>query len=194
MASVSRNSSAAVGCRARRRAVALGAALVVAFHAAPAAAGPFGRGVSNAAEGALIGDVIGGAPGAAIGAIAGGVIGANSGETPEDRYLAEQQAASAARLSQWEADRRQRELAAIEERERIERIAARSGGDDEALLVDTQRALYKLGYDPGTVGTRGPELVTAIVRYQESRGLLPNGEMSQDLLARLSAETDALGL
>lgn len=173
----------------RRRSFAAFTSLLALLAVGAAQAGPFGSGITGAVKGAIIGDLIGGDKGAAAGAVVGGIVGAQSGASRDEQYLAAKQAEADARLDQWESEQRQRELKALEEEERAEQIDARAAADDQALLEDTQRALIRLGYDAGIVGMRGPELTTAIVRYQESRGMLPTGALSKDLLEHLLEES-----
>ena len=166
-----------------RRLVLLAACCIVT----PALADGMGRGL-GAMRGAIIGDIIGGGGGAAVGAAVGAMIGAEGTVSAEQEYLDQKQAEADARLAQWEAEQSLREIEAREERERTEHLAALGSGVDLDLLLDIQRELIDRGYDPGPIGIQSPELTTAIVRYQESAGLLPDGSMSNDLLAQMRGE------
>jgi Putative peptidoglycan binding domain len=157
---------------------------LLAFAAAGYAhAGPFNGAVDGAFKGALIGDIVAGSGGAAVGAIAGGMIGAsNKKPSKQDIYLAQKEAEAAERKAQWESEQRARQLKA---QERQEAGSAQASGIDEMLLVETQRSLMRLGYDAGAIGFVGPELTTAVIRYQESKGLLPTGQLSGQLLEHM---------
>jgi len=176
--------AAAPGTSLRTAAWLLAAVLLVAGHAARA--DNMGRGI-GAFRGAIIGDMIGGSAGAAAGAAVGAMVGAPETVAREQEHMDQKQAEADQRLAQWEADRRARELAAIERQEQAERLAAADSGPDLDLLLDTQRALMSLGYDPGPIGIQSAELTTSIVKYQESRGLVPDGRMTQDLVERMLA-------
>jgi len=52
-------------------------------------------------------------------------------------------------------------------------------------MIEIQRSLLDLGYNPGPIGIQSPELTTAIVSYQGDAGLLPNGAMSMELLDQM---------
>lgn len=171
---------------ARARGLAItAAALVAGGHAH---ADGMGRGV-GAMRGAIIGDLIGGGHGAAAGAAIGAMIGAPGADERKQQQLDGTQAELDAKLAQWDADQRARELAAVESREQAARQAGAGSGVDDLLLIETQRTLIALGYDPGPVGIQSPELTTAIVRYQEDAGLLPNGAMSTELLDRMITDS-----
>lgn len=156
---------------------------------ADAMADNMGAGV-GAMRGAILGDLIAGGHGAAVGAAVGAMIGAPEAAARKEQHLAEQQAAVDARLAQWEADQRAREIGARERQEQQEERARQAAlGVDEELLVQTQRSLIDLGYDPGPIGIQSPELTTAIVRYQQNAGLLPTGAMSMELLDRMITDS-----
>jgi len=171
---------------AREHAYAL--ALVALLAGTPGnraqADGGMGRGI-GAMQGAIIGDLIGGGGGAAVGAAVGAMIGAEGTVTREQEYMDQQRAAADERLAQWEAERAQREIEARERSERTAHVASLGSGIDLDLLLDIQRELMDLGYDAGAVGMQSAELTTAIVLYQQSEDLLPNGAMSAELLDNL---------
>ncbi len=56
----------------------------------------------------------------------------------------------------------------------------------EGLTMETQRLLTQLGYDPGPVdGAMGPRTKSAIVAFQREQGLVPDGQVSNELVSRL---------
>lgn len=175
--------------RLRKTIVAVQIAALLGVFPGLARADTMGSGL-GAIRGAVIGDIVGGGHGAAAGAAIGAMIGAPGTAAREQVYMDRQRAAADARLAQWEAERRQRELEAMERREQAERRAAISSEPDLDLLLDTQRALMSLGYDPGPIGMTSPELTTSIVKYQESQGLLPNGSMTPGLLDRMVEDAE----
>ncbi len=170
---------------AREHAYALAlAALLAGTLADRADADGMGRGI-GAMRGAILGDLIGGEGGAAAGAAIGAMIGAEGTVAREQEYMDQQRAAADERLAQWEAERSQREIEARERAERTAYIASLGSGIDLDLLLDIQRELMNLGYDAGSIGIQSAELTTAIVLYQQSEGLPPNGAMSAELLDHL---------
>lgn len=56
---------------------------------------------------------------------------------------------------------------------------------DNTLVVETQKSLIRLGYEPGDIGVAGPALDEAVSSYQKSQGLLETGELSQALLTHM---------
>jgi Putative peptidoglycan binding domain len=168
----------------RRVAVLVFAVLVASAGAPRAHADGMGRGL-GAMQGAIIGDMIGGSGGAAAGAAIGAMIGAQGQVSREQEYLDRQKAGVDARLAQWEANQQERELAAREREERAAYLEALGSGVDLDLLLDVQTELMHRGYDIGVVGMQSAELTTAIVRYQESQGLVPNGAITAGLLDQM---------
>ncbi|MDH5216048.1 MAG: peptidoglycan-binding protein [Gammaproteobacteria bacterium] len=53
------------------------------------------------------------------------------------------------------------------------------------MIVETQKSLIRLGYDPGPLGQAGAELTGAVMAYQKSKGLLETGDVSQALLTHM---------
>ena len=157
--------------------------------AARAHADGMGRGL-GAMQGAIIGDMIGGSGGAAVGAAVGAMIGAEGQVSREQEYLDQQKAAVDARLAQWETEQQQRELEAREREERTAYFESLAPGIDLDLLLDVQLELMERGYDIGVVGTQSAELTTAIVRYQESQSLAPDGAITPRLLEHMQNEAD----
>ncbi len=133
----------------------------------------------GALGGAVLGNMVGGRKAARKGAIIGGVIGAAS-SVGQNRRQSEQRAEADARRAQWEAQQQA-------ERQRIEqqRAAAPAVAANAAIIIETQKSLIRLGYEPGTLGQAGPALTGAIMQYQKSKGLLETGEVSQALLTHM---------
>lgn len=53
-------------------------------------------------------------------------------------------------------------------------------------IADVQTALKSLGFDPGVIdGAAGPKTAAAVVAFQESRSLTPNGKLDPTTLAKL---------
>jgi peptidoglycan hydrolase-like protein with peptidoglycan-binding domain len=61
---------------------------------------------------------------------------------------------------------------------------------NQTLIVETQKSLIRMGYDPGTLGQAGPELTSAVFKYQRNKGLLETGELSQALLTHMLRNGD----
>ena len=60
------------------------------------------------------------------------------------------------------------------------------------LTVDVQSSLKELGYNPGLVdGLYGARTKSAIQSFQRDAGVVPDGEVSQELLLRLRQESSA---
>jgi len=134
----------------------------------------------GALSGALLGNLVGGRKSARKGAIIGGVIGAASGIANGQRQR-EQQAEAERRRAEWDAQQRA-ELARIEQQRAA---AAPAVAASQTLIVETQKSLIRMGYDPGALGEAGPELTAAVLQYQKSKGLLETGELSQALLTHM---------
>ena len=135
----------------------------------------------GALGGALLGNKVGGRKAARKGAIIGGVIGATS-SIANDQRQRQQQAEAQQRRAEWEAQQ-------LAEQARIEqRMAAATppaAVADQTLIVETQKSLIRMGYDPGRLGQAGPELTAAVLQYQRNKGLLETGELSQALLTHM---------
>ena len=172
-----------VAARGRVLALALTAVSAGAFSHSAHADG-MGRGI-GAMRGAILGDLVGGSGGAAVGAVVGSMIGAEGTVAREDEYVTQKRAESDARLAQWEAERSLREFEAREREERTAHVASLGSGINLDLLLDIQTELITRHYDAGPIGIQSAELTTAIVRYQESAGLPPNGSMTTELLDHL---------
>jgi uncharacterized protein YcfJ len=134
----------------------------------------------GALGGALLGNMVGGRKAARKGAIIGGVIGATNAVANDQRQR-QQQAEAQQRRAEWEAAQRA-------EQTRIERqaaAAAPAAAANQTLIVETQKSLIRMGYNPGTLGQAGPELTAAVLQYQKKKGLLETGELSQALLTHM---------
>jgi peptidoglycan hydrolase-like protein with peptidoglycan-binding domain len=79
--------------------------------------------------------------------------------------------------------------------QRVERIVGESNltvSADPKLIIELQRALARVGFDPGTPdGTFGPSTEEAVVAFQQANGLSPDGIVgpeTADALSRTVAE------
>ena len=143
-----------------------------------------GRGFGGAMGGAILGSLVGGKKGAKTGAIIGGSVGVLRGVSEKSR----KQAIS-------EANKRQiaeRQHIAMEQQQaEIERLKAQqasqaASGPDATLVIEIQKCLIRLGFDPGGVdGRMSPSTVNAIKQYQAKMGLLEDGHASQVLLKHM---------
>jgi len=149
--------------------------IAVALGIPAAQAGMF----SDAMGGAILGNMVGGRKAARTGAILGGVIGAANSAGQKQRQR-EQQAEAERRRAMWEAEQ-QAEIRRIEE----QRAAVPPASGDETLIIETQKSLIRLGFEPGPLGQAGPDLTDAIRRYQKSKELLETGDVSQALLTHM---------
>lgn len=148
-------------------------------------AGIFGEGLSDAFQEELPGRMIDGSEGAASGAIVGGVFAAGdtaSGESLSGETSAQQEPeAVRQRKAEWAAGRQ-----AEQERVRAAQPETRPASSiEQTLLVETQRSLVRLGYEPGDIGSPGDALTNAVIAYQQAHGLLETGELSQALLEHM---------
>ena len=154
--------------------------VAAALAVPPAYAGIMGRGMGGALSGAMVGKLVGGKKGARTGAIIGGVIGASEAAANMQRQQ-QHQAEMQRRQSEWAA---QQQLE--QQRIRSQQAAAEpSLAIDQTLVIETQKSLIRLGFQPGPVGRAGPELTAAVRQYQKSKGLLETGDLSQALLAHM---------
>jgi uncharacterized protein YcfJ len=135
----------------------------------------------GALGGAILGNMVGGRKAARKGAIIGGVIGATN-SIANDQQQRRQQAEAEQRRAEWEAQQRA-EQARIEQR--MAAAAPPAAATDQTLVVETQKSLLRMGYNPGNLGQAGPELTSAVLQYQRKKGLLETGELSQALLAHM---------
>ena len=55
----------------------------------------------------------------------------------------------------------------------------------QTLMIETQKSLIRLGYETGEIGRPGKLLTLAVMKYQQSKGLLETGELSQALLTHM---------
>ena len=157
------------------------AVILIVLATYPAQAGIFGAGLGGALRGAIVGDLVDGRNGAAAGAVIGGLIGAGEA-TAREKKQKQQDDAAQQRKAEWEASQRA-------EQERIlpqQKVAqAPKENASQTMIVETQKSLIRLGYDPGEVGIAGPALTGAVVEYQQSKGLPETGELSQALLTHM---------
>jgi len=160
--------------------IVLGMAFATVLLCQPLQAGIFGDGMGGAFRGAMLGHLIDGRDGAAAGAVIGGLIGAGRSASRQKRQRQQQQ----------ETQRRQAEWAAQQQanEERIRQQHAAAAPEQAAkptLLVETQKSLIRLGYEPGALGSGGRDLTNAVTSYQRDKGLLETGELSQALLTHM---------
>jgi putative peptidoglycan binding protein len=161
--------------------VASMAVILIVLATCPAQAGIFGAGLSGALRGPIIGDLVDGRSGAAAGVVIGGLIGAGEAAAREKKQKQQDDAAQQ-RIVEWEASER-----AERERYLSQQSAAEAATEtaSQTMIVETQKSLIRLGYDPGEVGIAGPALTGAVVEYQQSKGLPETGELSQALLTHM---------
>ncbi|MDH4047275.1 MAG: peptidoglycan-binding protein [Gammaproteobacteria bacterium] len=133
----------------------------------------------GALGGAILGNMVGGRKAARTGAIIGGVVGMANSSGQRKRQQQQQEEAER-RRAEWEAQQ-QAEVERIEQ----QRAAAPVAAANETLIVETQKSLIRLGYEPGPLGQAGPELTGAVMLYQKSKGLLETGDVSQALLTHM---------
>jgi uncharacterized protein YcfJ len=165
----------------KRHFITLAVGMVTASLAVPPAyAGIMGDGLGGALSGAMVGKLVGGRKSARTGAIIGGVIGASEAAGNMQRQQ-QYQAEVARRQSEWAAQQ-QLEVQRIQ---REQAAAAPAVASDQTLLIETQKSLIRLGFQPGAIGRTGPELTAAVKQYQKSKGLLETGDLSQALLAHM---------
>jgi hypothetical protein len=146
----------------------------------PVHAGIFGAGLGGALRGAIVGDLIDGRSGAAAGAVIGGLIGAGEAAAREKKQKQENEAAQR-RQAEWQASQ-QAEQARFQKQQAA---AAPQNAANQTLMVETQKSLIRLGFEPGDIGVAGSALTNAVKEYQKSKGLLETGELSQALLSHL---------
>ena len=156
-------------------------------------AGVLRKGFGGALGGAALGSLIDGEDGAKKGAIIGGTVGVIRGASEKSRQRAEQEA-----IKRQEAERQR--LAQEQQQAEIEQLKAQQAaqaaqatsaapapaGPDVTLVIEIQKSLIRLGFDPGGVdGKPSPKTVEAIKQYQAKKGLLEDGNPSQPLLAHM---------
>lgn len=159
----------------------------------PADAQILGRGFGGALGGVALGSLVGGRKGAQTDAIIGGTIGVIRGAGERSRQQAEAEA-----HQRQEAERQR--IALEQQQAEIERLKAQQAaqaaqpvyavpapaGAGATLVVEVQKSLIRLGYDPGAVdGRLSPSTVNAIKQYQAKKGLLEDGNPSQALLVHM---------
>ena len=167
--------------RCEMRILHFGLSLILVFTlSASAHAGIFGEGLGGALQGAILGRMIDGRDGAAAGAVIGGLIGAGEAASRNKRQK-EQAAEAARRQAAWDAQ-------AKAEREKLSIQAVHAEppqGPTDTLVVETQKSLIRLGFEPGDIGRAGSALTDAVMAYQKQHGLLETGELSQALLTHM---------
>lgn len=144
------------------------------------AGGVFGAGLGGAFRGALVGSLIDGRDGAATGAVIGGLIGAGeqASRNKRQRQIARE---NQRRKAEWAAQQK----AEAERIRQQQSAAAPRQAASQTLIIETQKSLIRLGYDPGELGKTGPALTNAVIQYQREKGLLETGELSQALMTHM---------
>lgn len=150
--------------------------IVAALAMQASHAGLFG----GAMRGAVFGSLVGGRDGAGTGAIIGGLVGA-ARASGERKRAQQQQAEVERRRADWAAQQ-QAEQARIQQQRAA---AAPAEAANETLVIEIQKSLIRLRYEPGTLGQAGPQLTRAVMQYQKDKGLLETGELSQALLTHM---------
>lgn len=157
---------------------------------APVQANVVDRGFGGAMGGAMLGSMLGGRKGAkkgaALGAAVGVIRGVDENARREERRkaMARQQAE---RQQILEAQRRQAQQAYPPPPPSSPGGAAGAApGADYTTIVEIQKSLFRLGFDPGGVnGHMTPNTEQAISQYQAAKGLLETGQPSQALLTHM---------
>ena len=169
---------------------------------------PVAGAVGGAVVGGLLGGIIAGGSGAAVGAVIVGTAGAVAG-VEQRRITREQvQQANYGERAEWERERRRRQqqlaqqrevawvegvgdtpsVAAAEVIEPLRAVARSSPAPapvDQTLLIETQRSLIRLGFDPGDIGSLNRQTVATIKLYQTQHDLVETGQPSQALLKHM---------
>lgn len=160
--------------------------MTLAAMAVSAEAQVVGRGFGGALGGAALGSLVGGKKGAKTGAIIGGSVGVLRGVSERSRAQAEQEAYArqAAERQQLAQDQQQAELEQMKAQQAAQAASANAGRD--ATVIEIQKSLIRLGFDPGDVdGNLSPKTVAAIKQYQSKNKLLEDGTPSQALLTHM---------
>lgn len=147
-------------------------ALITTGSPKPARAGMLGGALLGGVGGSLVGGILGGRSGSRAGALIGGFVGAASGaeRSYQRRYIAQRRAAAYAPSSYRAAPRR----------------AAPVASASSTTVVETQKALVRLGFDPGPIdGAMGASTRRAIRTYQQAQGLPVTGQPSDALLKHM---------
>jgi type II secretory pathway predicted ATPase ExeA/ankyrin repeat protein len=75
---------------------------------------------------------------------------------------------------------------------RAEKRPAPGGMKDRARVTQVQRSLRDLGYDPGPVdGVAGSRTKSAIIAFQQKRGITADGNVTENLMRSLAAEAQS---
>ena len=166
-----------------------------------AQADPWVSGAGGVAVGGVLGGVIAGKSGAAVGAVLGGVMGVGADAEQVQQARQARMAADYADRAQWERERRERVVAmklqqtdqwgigdSIDNSDSVlpkVSSAAPMSAADRDLIIEIQRSIKRLGYDPGVIGTLSRETVATIRMYQAQYGLLETGRPSPQLLTHM---------
>ena len=137
-------------------------------------------------KGADLGALVGDKDSAKKGAMIGGSVGLLRSVSEASREEAEREA--------YERQEAERQRIAAEQQQvginrlKAEQAAQQAAGSDpnSVTVVEVQKSLIRLGFDPGPVnGVAGPETKAAVKQYQAQHGLLEDGNVSDALLTHL---------
>jgi len=174
---------------------------VLMFAGTAVHADPWASGAGGAVVGGILGGVVAGKGGAAVGAVLGGAMGA--GMDAESVYDAKQAKMTSdyADRADWERERRER-VAAMKMQQSDQwgigdsingsdgvvpsvRSGVPTSAADRDLIIETQKSIKKLGYEPGVIGTLNRQTVATIRMYQAQYDLLETGKPSPELLSHM---------
>lgn len=185
---------------ARRSTATLVLLLSAALGAAVARADPWAGAAGGAVAGGALGAVVsGGGTGAAVGAVVGTLMGAGAGSERQQQAQRDLQRMRAAEAQEWERERRRRAQQLRDAQqdpwgvdEAVTAPGAVGQGSRQTaptvqveLVVEVQRSIQRLGYDPGTIGTLNRQTVALIKMYQAQHALLETGVPSTQLLEHM---------
>ena len=189
------------GWHAIRMSLVAVAAAVVLFSAVAGSSSAkadifsFDSGWGGAGGGALLGGIIGGGEGAAAGALIGGLVGTARGGSKKKKRRRQAEQYRAQERARWEQQQRvqqqqlelQRQQAWQQQQQQLQQQQQQQQGAAQATLItEIQRALIRLGYDPGGVdGQTGAQTTEAIRAYERDKRLLETGQSSQPLLTHM---------
>jgi len=181
------------------RAVAVAGVLM--FGGASVHADPWVAGAGGAVVGGILGGVVAGKGGAAVGAVLGGAMGVGMDAEGMQNARQAKMTADYADRADWERERRERVAAmklqqsdqwgigdSINDTDGVVpnvRTVAPTNAADRDLIIETQRSIKRLGYEPGVIGTLSRETVATIRMYQAQYDLLETGRPSPELLSHM---------
>jgi hypothetical protein len=171
------------------------------FIGTSAHADPWVSGAGGAVVGGILGGVVAGKGGAAVGAVLGGVMGVGADAEQVQQAKQARMTADYADRADWERERRER-VAAMKLQQSDQwgigdsinssdgvvpdvRSAAPTNAAERDLIVEMQKSIKRLGYEPGVIGTLNRQTVATIRMYQAQYDLLETGRPSPELLAHM---------